>query len=373
MSASYLNCFYFAVQFESAFLVAVNGARLPIDLMWYLCALTLLISVLCLPETLAITSITDAVATAAHSRPGYGARIPRSSSKHTQSETSEDIHLLDIVLLASVDGRFHAINRTSGHRLWSMSSSGGDIPPNLSPLVRTQHTPIDPDLTDEDSAHHELYVIEPQSGDVYVMPTPTSPLQPLSFSMSQLVEMSPFKFAREDDERIFVGKKETSLLSIELETGRVKAINAECPWDPFEDLNSNDDIVLDELEDFMSHKDPPRSTHVFIGRTGESCASILNELYINRLQDYHVSIYSRASSPSGRKPPGQNLSFSSYGPNYPDNSLQANYRRTTDNTYIHSLPNGKVLSFKARDTNSDDPYHLRQSPILWGLSFDSPM
>lgn len=251
-------------------LVAVNGARLPTNLMhWYLCALTLLISVLWLPHSLAVSSITDAVATAVHSR--HGARIPRSSSKHTQAETSEDIHLLDIVLLASVDGKFHAVNRTSGHRLWSMSSTGGDISPGLSPLVRTQHAPIDPDLIDEDSTHQELYVIEPQSGDVYVMPKPTSPLQPLSFSMSQLVEMSPFKFAREDDERVFVGKKETSLLSIELETGRVKAINAECPWDPFEDLNTNDDIDLDELEDYMSYKERPRSTHVFIGRTGESC------------------------------------------------------------------------------------------------------
>ncbi|KAL4071770.1 hypothetical protein J3A83DRAFT_4236201 [Scleroderma citrinum] len=324
--------------------------------MWFLYTLILLTSVLCLQETVAVSSITDAVATAVHSRPVHGARIPRSSSKHTPSENSEDTHLLDIVLLASVDGRFHAVNRTSGHRLWSMSSTGGDFPPNLSPLVRTQHATVDPDLVDEDDTHQELYVIEPQSGDIYVMPTPTSPLQPLKFSMSQLIEMSPFKFAREDDERVFVGKKETSLLSIELETGRVKAINAECPWDPFEDLNATENIDLDELEGYASHKEPSRSTQVFIGRT-----------------DYHVSIYTRASSSTGRKSPGQNLSFSAYGPNYQDNNLQANYRRTADNTYIHSLPSGKVLSFKARDTDSDDPYHLRQSPILWGLSFDSPI
>ena len=67
--------------------------------------------------------------------------------------------------------------------------------------------------------------------------TPDSPLQRLPFSMPQLVDMSPFSFSADDDGRVFVGRKETSLLLIELETGRVKAtLNSECPWDPFQDL-----------------------------------------------------------------------------------------------------------------------------------------
>ncbi|KAG6335170.1 hypothetical protein ID866_3914 [Astraeus odoratus] len=326
--------------------------------MWYFCIPILLISVLCFLEigVAGHSAATDALATAVRSRPTHGARTPRSTPKLTLGESTEESYLLDIVLVASVDGRFHAVNRTSGHKLWSMSSAGGDVPANLSPLVRTKHATVDPDITDDDSAHQELYVIEPQSGDIYVMATPTSPLQPLSFSMSQLVEVSPFKFARGDDERVFVGKKETSLLSIELETGRVKAINAECPWDPFDDLNAKDEIDLDELEDYISRRDQPPSTQVFIGRT-----------------DYHVSIYTRANSPMGRKPPAQNLSFSAYGPNNQDNNLQANYRRTADNIYIHSLPNGEILSFRAHDTDSNDPYHLRQPQVLWGLSFDSPI
>lgn len=326
--------------------------------MWTICVLIFLITSLCFTGTAAVadSSITDALATAGRSSPTRSAHILGSTSKLTLGKENEDIRLLDIVLLASVDGRFHAVNRTSGHKLWSMSSAGGDVPSNLSPLVRTKHVEVDPDITDDDSAHQELYVIEPQSGDVYVMATPTSPLQPLSFSMAQLVELSPLKFAREDDERAFVGKKETSLLSIELETGRVKAISAECPWNPFEDLTSKDDIDLDELEDYTSHNEPPRPTRVFIGRT-----------------DYHVSIYTRSSSPSGRKPPVQNLSFSAYGPNNQDNDMQTKYRRTSDNTYIHSLPNGNVFSFKATEIDSNDPYHLRQPQILWVLSLDSPI
>ena len=210
----------------------------------------------------------DALSTR-HPRLHNGARAwERPPSQHTLGDNAEDIKLVDIVLVASIDGSFHAVNRTSGQRLWSMSAAASDIPSSFAPLIRTKHATIDYDLTDDD-AHQELYIIEPQSGDIYVMVTPTSPLQPLSVSMSQLVELSPFKFDREDDERVFVGKKETSLLSIELETGKVKTINAECPWNPFEDLTQKDEIDLDELEEYPSKNDEPIPTEVFVGRTGK--------------------------------------------------------------------------------------------------------
>jgi serine/threonine-protein kinase/endoribonuclease IRE1 len=99
------------------------------------------------------------------------------------------------------------------------------------------------------------------------MTSPSSPLQRLAFSMSELVNMSPFSFTADGDKRVFVGRKETSLFSLELETGKVKEINSECPWDPFEDLHPDEhDIDLDELES----PDYPRPvTEISIGRTGE--------------------------------------------------------------------------------------------------------
>ncbi len=74
--------------------------------------------------------------------------------------------------------------------------------------------------------------------------------------------------------KLFVGKKETSLLLIELETGVVKATinpNSECPWDPFEDFSrqDDDDLDLDELDGTKPSKANRNSAEVFIGRTGE--------------------------------------------------------------------------------------------------------
>ena len=182
----------------------------------------------------------------------------------------EALELLDIVLVASVDGNLHALNRTTGDPLWSMSSPApGDMPSSLGPLVRTKHPDPDPD----DDVALEVYVIEPQSGDIYVMPTPDSPLQRLPFSMAQLVEMSPYSISGEDSMKVFVGRKETSLLLVELETGRVKATvnpHSECPWDPFEDISrkAEEDIDLDELEGSTEPKRMLPGTEVFIGRTG---------------------------------------------------------------------------------------------------------
>ncbi|KAF7343464.1 hypothetical protein MVEN_01779200 [Mycena venus] len=264
-----------------------------------------------------------------------------------------DSELLDIVLVASVDGKFHALNRTTGHALWSMSSfsssNGVSQPSALAPLVRTSHIDQDPDLTD-DNAYQETYIIEPQSGDIYVMATPSSPLQRFPFTMSELVDMSPFSFAADDDHRVFVGRKETSLLVVELETGNIKAtIDSACPWDPFEDLRDGDDEVdLDELEGSK----PPMSkpTEVFIGRT-----------------DYHITIHTRPSSK--HRIPVQNLSFSTYGPNNQDNVLQSSYRNTKDDAYIQSLPNGEIISFKARGEGSG----IEDHSVLWGYKFKNPI
>lgn len=209
-----------------------------------------------------------------HHRP-YQHYAPRAQ---LEVDTFDEIDLLDIVLLASVDGKLHALNRTSGYILWSMgpytpsstkSGSGPSYGPGaLSPLVRTSHIEYDYEITD-DSVPQEMYIIEPQSGDIYIMSRPSAPLQRFPFSMQELVDMSPFRLPGDEDGRVFVGKKETSLLVIELETGRIKAtLNSECPWDQFEEFRKDrlDELDLDELEGSKSRM--LQTTDVYIGRTG---------------------------------------------------------------------------------------------------------
>lgn len=202
----------------------------------------------------------------------------------------DGLELVPIVLVASVDGKFHALNRTTGMKIWSMPSTTtvatpsevvtGDetavAPPStLDPLISTKHVEYDPEY-DGDSVPQETYIIEPQSGDIYVSSSPGGSLQRLPLSMPQLVDLSPFSFG-DGDRRVFVGRKKTSLMVVELETGRVKAaLDSECPWDPFEELvdkEEEDDIDLDELDGTIPTRQYP--TEVYIGRTGASFPCIL--------------------------------------------------------------------------------------------------
>jgi serine/threonine-protein kinase/endoribonuclease IRE1 len=192
---------------------------------------------------------------------------------HPPEDGHDDLKLLDVVLLASVDGKFHALNRTSGRLLWSMSSSSTDaVPSILAPLVRTTHVDTDPELIDDENPNQDIYIIEPQSGEIYVSSSsPTSRLKRLPLTMSQLVDMSPFTFSDDVDTQIFFGKKETSLLLIDLETGKVKTtLSSECPWDPFEDLHDNpNESDMDDLND-LDGTSPSKTKpmEVYIGRTG---------------------------------------------------------------------------------------------------------
>ncbi|KAH9854607.1 hypothetical protein C2E23DRAFT_867214 [Lenzites betulinus] len=274
----------------------------------------------------------------------------------------DDPQLLDIVLVASVDGKLHALNRTSGISIWSMASSAapeavsGSAPTAFSPLVRTEHPELDQDITDDDDPAQEIYIVEPQSGEIYVMSSPDSPLQRLPFSMSQLVDMSPFSFSGDEDRRVFVGKKETSLLLIELETGRIKAtVDSECPWLPFEDLSqTSKQVDLDELESSDPPPEPFIPSEVFIGRT-----------------DYHISIHTRPSGGSGGRPHVQKLSFSTYGPNKQDHGLQSIYHRTADNVYIQSLPTGKIISFKT--AGPENAGSSSNAHPMWYQTFSNPI
>ncbi|CAE6519436.1 unnamed protein product [Rhizoctonia solani] len=250
----------------------------------------------------------------------------------------QDVRLLDIVLAASVDGHFHALNRTTGELIWSMADdlayaqSSRDpnterVPPiaSRSPLynlVRSDHRSlVDSDPLDDDE-QEETYVIEPQTGEVFVLHPDDDPVERLGYSVPQLVELSPFK-PPGDDERVFFGTKTTSLISIDLLTGRILGVYGErCAWD---DNQSTEDTPVDVnamLDDLDGTQEKQRPIEVVIGRT-----------------DYHVSIHVKGRGVV------QNLEFTKYGPNNIHRAIQAAWTRSPGGTYFQPSPDGKLYSF----------------------------
>jgi serine/threonine-protein kinase/endoribonuclease IRE1 len=198
--------------------------------------------------------------------------------------------------------------------------------------------------------------------------------------MSRIVDASPFSLPNDQD-RIFVGKKETSLLMLELETGALKGTldsSSECPWGPFAESEGNNEVDLDELDGTKPPKEKPTSTKVLIGRTGALPVSLRRPLTDRTQKDYQLTIHTRPQSPSSRAHT-QILNFSAYGPNNQDQAIQATYRRTPDDMYIQSTPDGDVLSFVAAsppngdETDSDGRPPRSMSKLAWAHTFSKPM
>ena len=188
-------------------------------------------------------------------------------------EHQETLSVVDTVLLATVDGRFHAVNRTTGHPMWSMASTPG-LSNILLPLVRTDH---DLDRDDEDDEEpQEMYILEPQTGDIFILNQDAAretPLRKLPYSVPQLVELSPFSFNDPSDPndtpRTFVGKKETSIITLDLTTGTILGTTThtleKCRKGGRGDVDDHPGAD-DDFEDATTHR--AKRVEVQIGRTG---------------------------------------------------------------------------------------------------------
>lgn len=144
-------------------------------------------------------------------------------SAHTSESTlyQHQFELSDLVIVSTLDGKLHGLDRTTGKWNWTLNDPNlkteGLI--NLS-LVQSHHLP------DPTQDHDELYAIEPHNdGDLYVFirSPSSSKLQKLPLSVSQLVHLSPFTFPS-DSSKMFVGKKDSHLIGIDLKNGQVVGV-----------------------------------------------------------------------------------------------------------------------------------------------------
>ncbi|KAF7319457.1 hypothetical protein HMN09_00284300 [Mycena chlorophos] len=225
--------------------------------------------------------------------------------------SSDQNHLLNVVLVASVDGSFRLLERTTGRLRRSISSEDR----TLSPLVNASR----PNPSD---TSQEQYIIEPQSGDIYVLASPpeTSPLRRFPYSMPQLVDMSPFTL----EDLLFVGEKETFELTIDLDTGHFKTSSGADSW----------------REAWLKAGDFGNLTPEQIAHMGYHGAQ---EVSIART-DYRVAVHKRVSD---KETLVQNLGFSTYGPHNENSQLQAAYTKTGDDVYVQGLPSGEIMAFKS--------------------------
>ncbi|PLW29576.1 hypothetical protein PCASD_20472 [Puccinia coronata f. sp. avenae] len=325
------------------------------------------------------------------SHPSASTPSSSSSSKsldqlNTKHSSIQSFQLSPLLLVSTLDGQLHALDRQTGTWNWTLNDPNHHAH-NLFDHTGLIHSPClssDQSLSDQD---HELYTIEPHNdGDLYVFiksSTGPSRLEKLPLSVSQLVNLSPFTFPG-DSSKMFIGKKESHLIAIDLTTGIV--LNS---------LNSNPEQVSFKGKEKSTSQDQSDPRHLFSSSatsssdTHRTCPikpensnptfqhhhtnheSIDQRprdiLYIGRT-DYQVSIYSKPNTLI------QSLRYSTYTPSNLPHSLQTMWTRTPDELYLEPTHDGNLVCFQAASQDHTTPQaRSEHTKIKWQNSFDHPV
>ncbi|PWN46836.1 hypothetical protein IE53DRAFT_382586 [Violaceomyces palustris] len=309
----------------------------------------------------------------------FGAQ--RSFLLSARPQSGSDLVLSDAVILTSVEGGLYSVDRVTGRQIWALppqsSRSGGDPRTEslLRPLVSALYGPKQHSFTElaqglghgfasqaetlEGIESMGIYIVEPSSaGDIYVLSTrPGSPgdlrkhakLDKLPLTVPQLVELSPFSFAG-DDTRVFVGRKQTTLVELDVRTGKLGAVfggEKAGVWCG-ENVTRGPGRAAAASEGCSSDDDAGFKTSewAYIGRT-----------------DYTLSIHSR-NSPDLL----QTLHFSTFAPNAGDRDIQAIWSASPhpDDRAIMGMPeDGTVVCFNVSDSAAPLEGDEQSAKTLW--------
>ena len=197
------------------------------------------------------------------------------------------LELSELALVTTVDGAVHAIRRSNGQWAWTLHDNSAEREHFVSqPLVSSRTgPPAYPNYGSETSSSNvsagtsinsrtaqpindpledEIYVVEPAAeGAIYMHVKSTGKTQKLPLSMAELVERTPFTFP-DDDSRMFVGKRTTTLVGVDLATGKLAGVfGAEAGWCEWH--NRSPGMRDAESEEGIEHR--PRDL-LYLGRTG---------------------------------------------------------------------------------------------------------
>lgn len=219
----------------------------------YLFTLCLLLWPTISPSSAVAAAPTDDLALASPLAPHSRDSTPSRSLSHEEIERifsgglgrppeegrgSTKYELADLVLVTTVaDGAIHALKRETGQWMWTLHDSDAVRARSvLGPLVRSTSTTSPSanasshDLSDATRLPEETYIIEPGTGAIFLHLRSTGVMQRLPLTISALVDSSPFTFA-DDTTRMFVGRKTTQLVGVDLASGKMVGIfGPEAGW-----------------------------------------------------------------------------------------------------------------------------------------------
>lgn len=208
-----------------------------------------------------------------------------------------DWFVADLILVSSIDGSLHALDRHTGLQVWEIPGDKPLVQVSTSEALKNRTKLHSLSSTAEPCEDCDIiWIVEPLGEGILYYFTPLTGLQQLPITIKELVMQSPFSLR--GDDKIYIGSHSTTLYSIESSTGKIlKAYgagkssipNAACRTQrtPFS-LKSDDDVDMqDEDDDDYDLELSEENGSFMIGRTGRFLFYFLTlewlKLTLNRL------------------------------------------------------------------------------------------
>ncbi|KAK6376294.1 bifunctional endoribonuclease/protein kinase ire1 [Exophiala oligosperma] len=227
----------------------------------------------------------------------------------------QDWEVENLVLLATIDGTIHALDRKTGAERWSLG-----IPD--SPMIETIHHKLNrsDDLDSDPSIEDDyMFIVEPsKDGNLYIQHRdPRIGLQRLSVTVRSLAESTP-QFV-EDPPLVTISSQETTAYVVDAATGNILQ-------------------QFDRYRGFSS-EDQGRSCRRLTGLfdLDDPACEPLGTLNLGRVE-YTIQISHKVTNQALCT-----IKFAEWIPNKGDSDLQDQYVAPLDNNHIQSLYNGRVI------------------------------
>ncbi|KAK4540228.1 hypothetical protein LTR36_009633 [Oleoguttula mirabilis] len=287
-----------------------------------------------------------ALATYAPAESAVGAPPAPRSATSTAGLTSrqparslQDWQVEDIILLATVDGKLHARDRTTGAARWQLEVDR----PMVETVYHRHNKSVDENgLVQEDP----LWIVEPsQDGSIYVYaPSSGYGMQKLGKTVKELADASPY--AGEGQLAVaYAAEKKTTLYTIDAGTGNVLKVFSATGSISNQDRSCRRVNPLESLDEECE----PIGT-LTLGRT-----------------EYTVAIQDRTSAEQIAT-----IKYFEWGPNNRDQDLRSQYTSTMDRKYVYTRHDGSFFGLNLGDRNDYRPVPANK-PAEFREKFSSPV
>ncbi|KAK3115835.1 bifunctional endoribonuclease/protein kinase ire1 [Teratosphaeriaceae sp. CCFEE 6253] len=273
---------------------------------------------------------------------------PASRSSATAGLTSrqparnlQDWRVEDIVLLATVDGKLHARDRTTGAARWQLEVD--------TPMVETtyhrQNRSVDEHGLEVDDP---IWIVEPsQDGSIYVyVPGSGLGMQRLGYTVKELADLAPY--AGDGHPAVaYTAEKKNTLYTIDAGTGNILKVFSSAG------AITNDDRSCRKVNPLES-----------LDEDDEGCEPI-GTLLLGRTE-YTIGVQTLDGQPIST------IRYFEWGPNNRDQDLKSKYTTTMDRKYVYSRYDGSIFGLDLGTHNDYSPVPANNKPV-YREKFSSPV